>query len=143
MSIEELKTYLSKDDIVCAVAKDDVLLTSNLKGIRPWLKWLRECPELLEDAIVVDKVIGKAAAMLMIVAKIKRVYTPTISSQALAYLKTQSLEYDYDRIVDFISNNERNGLCPMEATVIDTEDAYQGYQQLLDKVKELMAAKQT
>ncbi|MDP2814875.1 MAG: DUF1893 domain-containing protein, partial [Erysipelotrichaceae bacterium] len=86
MNIEEMKSLLNTDDIVCVVSKGDHVLTSNLKGIRPWIKWLRENPELLEDGVVVDKVVGKAAAMLMVVAKIKKLYTPIISENALQFL---------------------------------------------------------
>lgn len=141
MNIEEMKSLLNKDDIVCVVCKDDQVLTSNLKGIRPWIKWLRENPELLEGAVVVDKVVGKAAAMLMIVSKIKTLYTPVISENALQYLSSQNLDFSYDRTVAYIKNNEKNGLCPMEQTVIDVDDAHQGYQLLLEKIAVLMAQK--
>jgi hypothetical protein len=141
MNIEEMKSLLNKDDIVCIVSKGDHVLTSNLKGIRPWVKWLKECPEMLEDAYVVDKVVGKAAAMLMIVSKIKTLYTPMMSENALQYLVDQKIDFSYDKTVPYIINNEKNGLCPMEQTVIDVDDAQQGYQLLLNKIAELMAKK--
>ena len=139
MNIEEMKSLLNQDDIVCIVSKGDHVLTSNLKGIRPWVKWLRECPELLEGAFVVDKVVGKAAAMLMIVSKVKTLYTPVMSENALQYLTDQKIDFSYERTVAYIKNNEKNGLCPMEQTVIDIDDAHQGYQLLLGKIAELMA----
>jgi hypothetical protein len=138
MNFEDMKSLLNQDDIVCIVSKGDSVLTSNLKGIRPWVKWLRECPELLEDAHVVDKVVGKAAAMLMIVSKVKTLYTPVMSENALNYLASQNIDFSYERTVDYIKNIEKNGLCPMEQTVIDVDDAHQGYQLLLDKIAELM-----
>ncbi|MDP3305379.1 MAG: DUF1893 domain-containing protein [Erysipelotrichaceae bacterium] len=141
MNIEEMKSLLNTDDIVCVVSKGDHVLTSNLKGIRPWIKWLRENPELLEDGVVVDKVVGKAAAMLMVVAKIKKLYTPIISENALQFLSNQTIDFSYDRTVAYIKNNEKNGLCPMEQTVVDVEDAQQGYQLLLQKIAVLMANK--
>lgn len=141
MNIEEMKSLLNTNDIVCVLSKGDQVLTSNLKGVRPWIKWLRECPEVLEGALVVDKVVGKAAAMLMIVAKIKKLYTPMMSESALSYLNHQNIEFTYDTTVPYIVNNEKNGLCPMEQTVIDIEDAHQGYQQLLNKIAQLMAGK--
>lgn len=141
MNIEEMKQLLNKDDIVCVLSKGDQVLTSNLKGVRPWIKWLRECPELLEDSVVVDKVVGKAAAMLMTVAKIKRLYTPMISENALEFLSNQPIDFSYDKTVPYIINNERNGMCPMEQTVIHLEDPHQGYQALLNKIAQLMAGK--
>ncbi len=140
MNTRNLSEHLN-NDIVCVVATEQSILTSNLKGIRPWLKWLRECPKELEDAMVVDKVVGKAAAMLMVVAKVKKLYTPTISEQALAYLKTQAIEFDYDHTVPYITNIAQDGLCPMEETVQHTNDAYEGYQLLLNKVQQLMQSK--
>lgn len=141
MNIDEMKSLLNKDDIVCVLSKGDVLLTSNLKGVRPWIKWLRECPDVLQDAVVVDKVVGKAAAMLMAVANIKRLYTPMISENALQFLSDTSIDFSYDKTVPFIVNNERNGMCPMEQTVVHIEDPHQGYQALLAKIAQLMAQK--
>lgn len=140
MTIEQLKQVLKKDDVVCAIYNGKEVLTSNLKGVRPWIKWLRERPEDLVDAIVVDKVVGKAAAMLMVVAKVKKLYTPIISEQALEYLDTQTIDFTYDTTVPYISNVSKNGLCPMEETVKSTNDAYHGYQLLLDKIQQLMQA---
>lgn len=136
-----MKSLLNKDDIVCVLSKGDVLLTSNLKGVRPWIKWLRECPEVLQDAVVVDKVVGKAAAMLMTVAKIKRLYTPMISENAFHFLSDTSIDFSFDKTVPYIVNNERNGMCPMEQTVLHIDDPHQGYQALLAKIAQLMAQK--
>jgi hypothetical protein len=141
MTIEELKEYLNKDDVVCALSTGDQVITSNLKGVRPWLKWLRECPELLEGAMVADKVVGKAAAMLMVVSKIKTVYTPLISEQALVYLNTQTLDVHYDGTVPYITNNDQSGLCPMETTVLNVTDAHEGHRLLMAQVAELMKHK--
>jgi hypothetical protein len=141
MTIEELKEYLNKDDVVCALSTGDQVITSNLKGVRPWLKWLRECPELLEGAMVADKVVGKAAAMLMVVSKIKTVYTPLISEQALVYLDTQTLDVHYDGTVPYITNNDQSGLCPMETTVLNVTDANEGHRLLMAQVAELMKHK--
>ena len=140
MNAKSLTNYLN-GDVVCVVVNNQTVLTSNLKGIRPWLKWLRECPETLEEAMVVDKVVGKAAAMLMVVAKIKKLYTPIISDQALEYLKTQAIEFEYDQTVPYITNMSNDGLCPMEETVLNAIDAEEGYQLLLHKVQQLMQAK--
>ena len=75
---------------------------------------LRENADSLNGAVVADKVIGKAAASLLAVGGIKQLYADTISEYALEVLKNNSIKYDYKNKVDYIMNNQKSGMCPME-----------------------------
>lgn len=71
--------------------------------------------EFLHGASVADKVVGRAAAALMILGGVKRLYTDTISELALEILSTSQIEVTYAQVVPHIINRTKTGLCPLES----------------------------
>ena len=43
----------------------------------------------------------------------------TISKPALEYLASAGVSADYDTLVEYIINRAGDGMCPMEATVVN------------------------
>ncbi|HCX73718.1 MAG TPA: hypothetical protein DHM37_08370 [Candidatus Cloacimonas sp.] len=80
---------------------------------------------------------GKAAAVITTLAGVEKVYGEIISEVALNYLKEQNHLVDYGKKVEIITNLTGDGMCPLEETVIDIEDAEVAYYQLKEKIKEL------
>lgn len=68
----------------------------------------------LKGAIVADKVIGKVAASLLTVAGVKEIYANTISNFAIPVLDENNVKYEYKNKAEYIINNEKTGMCPME-----------------------------
>ena len=68
----------------------------------------------LKNSIVADKVIGKVAASLLTVAGVKEIYANTISNFAIPVLEENKVKYEYKNKAEYIINNEKNGMCPME-----------------------------
>jgi iron complex outermembrane receptor protein/vitamin B12 transporter len=68
----------------------------------------------LKGAFIADKVIGNAAAALMILGGIQKVYTDIISLSALVLLRNANIEVHYVRKVPFILNQDQSGWCPLE-----------------------------
>lgn len=68
----------------------------------------------LKNAIVADKVIGKVAASLLTVAGVKEIYANIISNFAIPVLEENNVKYDYKNKAEYIINNEKTGMCPME-----------------------------
>lgn len=66
------------------------------------------------EASVADKVVGKAAAILMVMGGVKNVYTDLISLSALTILRDAEVEVDYLNVVPYIWNSDRTYLCPLE-----------------------------
>ncbi len=71
--------------------------------------------ELLCGASVADKVVGRAAAALMILGGVKQLYTDTISELALEILSTSQIEVTYAQVVPHIINRTKTDLCPLES----------------------------
>ena len=66
MTINDLKDILLKDFNTIVIYKSDAsIVVSKERGVAPLMNLLKEDKSQLVDSIVVDKVIGKAAALLM------------------------------------------------------------------------------
>ena len=68
----------------------------------------------MRGSTVFDKVVGRAAALLMIYGGVKKVMTPLISRGALIVLKRGGAKVEYQKIVKCILNVKGDDLCPME-----------------------------
>ncbi len=83
---------------------------------------LKEDKDALKGATIADKVIGKVAGSLLTVAKVEAIYADTISNFAIPVLEENNVKYEYKQKVEFIQNNEKTGMCPMENKFKDETD---------------------
>lgn len=128
INIEYLKLLL-KDNITCIVYTNETIYTSTKTGISPFMTWIDEGLDLT-NSLVVDKIVGKAAAVLFVYGHVKQVYTPIISIPGLTYLQNHNIKVTYDKIIENIINRTNTGLCPMENAIINIDDVDLAYKQL-------------
>lgn len=112
--MDELQKILKDSQCSLVVSKGGETTTYNGFGLRPLIQLLDTAPQKLSGAQVGDKVVGKAAASVMVVAGVKGVYTPLISEPALAMLAAHNIPASYDHLVPSILNRDKSALCPME-----------------------------
>lgn len=134
--LEIAKKELAEPDITCVIIKGEKIIRSKEHGIRPLLRLLRESPESLQGAFVADKIVGKAAAMLMIYGKISGVYAAVISRPAVSVFTEYAVPFRFDQKEDFIQNRDRSGMCPMESKTMSCstpEEAYRIFSEIIPK----------
>ena len=123
----------------CVVIKENTIVKTQCdRGIGPVIRLYES--GLLQDAFVVDKIIGKAAAMVMTLGGVKGCYGVTMSASAVRWLKEHHISVQYETCVDAIINRAGDGICPMEQTVKDIEDAETALVALKGKIAELRSA---
>lgn len=105
------------------VANGNVFRTFDRRGVADLYRLLREEPEFLRGAVVADKVVGKAAAALMLLGGVAELHTDIISGKAIELLHGSSLRYAYDLEVPHIINRTRDGWCPLETRCRDCRTA--------------------
>ena len=116
------KEILCENDYACVVVKDGELKHAiKGMGIKPLLNIYLENLIDLEDSSVADKVIGKAAASIMICSKIKDVYADVITEKAYEMLMENNIDIEYGVLVSSIKNRLNDGPCPLENLVKETE----------------------
>ena len=115
----------------------NVTITSDKKGIAPIMDILKDNPEALKGAKISDRVIGKAAALLLIKGGISTLHTEIISRHALRVLKNSHIRVSYSRKVDYIINRKGDGMCPMERATLNIDEPEEAYSVLKAKLEEL------
>ena len=103
---------------VLSERKRSVLLPN---GIADLYDLLNQHPVFLHGAQVADKVVGKAAAALMVLGGVREVYTDIISEPALAVLHKANIRVECVQIVSRIWNRNRTGWCPLETLCYELE----------------------
>ena len=120
-------------DFGCAVIKNNVIIHEGRgKGVSPLLELASTVEGLkkMENALVVDRIIGKAAAMLVVMGKVTHAYGLTMSKSGEEYLHAHGVETKNNRCVDAISDRTGRGICPMERSVMEIDDPREGFEKL-------------
>ncbi|MBR3835567.1 MAG: DUF1893 domain-containing protein [Clostridia bacterium] len=139
-SIEKAKILLKEKNATLVAVKGDEEYISHDRGVAPILNIIDNNPVLLNGASVADKVIGKAAAMLLAKYGVCEIHAVLISEKALDYLKTKPIKVTYDSEVDCIINRDKTDMCPMEKSVLFTDDENEA-EALIRKTREKLLKK--
>ncbi len=83
---------------------------------------LRKDETSLKGAIIADKVIGKVASSILAVSGVKEIYADVMSKYAIPVLEENGIKFEYKKLVDYIENNDKTGMCPMENKYKDEKD---------------------
>lgn len=100
------------------------------RGVADLWHLLNSSPELLKGAFVADKVVGKAAAALMITGGAAGIYAQTISELALDLLSATTIPVYYSMLTPHIINRTRSGWCPLETRCRDCRTARECIEQI-------------
>lgn len=92
---------------------------------------LKENKEALKDAIIADKVIGKVAGSILTVAGVKEIYADVMSKHAVPVLEENNIKYEYKTLTEYVINNAKTGMCPMENKYKDEKDIHKVYNEML------------
>ena len=138
-AIELAKRMIREETCSFAVVKEGrIVYQDKGNGVKPIMKLLDSNRELLKDAVVVDKLIGKAAALLLCLGEVKQIYAITMSEAGKAYLDRGGIEAGYEKCIGMISNRRKDGICPLERAVSEIEDPQTAYERLKETIAELM-----
>ena len=137
LPLEQAKSLLISSASTIVVVSNGEVFTSQERGVKPLLHLLTEKKGFLKGASVADKVIGKAAALLMALGEIKEVHTLIISKPALQVFENHKIKYFYDKKVDRIVNRTGDGLCPMESLCLDIDDPQEALTRIIEKISNM------
>ncbi len=133
-NLEKAKKLLDEGSYTLVLVGDSKVETDTLRGVHPLLN--RYGKDYSEYSAA-DKVIGKGAALLYVLLKIKNIYCKTISKPALKVLEDNGISIIYDNLVDNIINHFKTGLCPIEQATMNIDDPKDAIPAIIAKLKEL------
>jgi len=117
------------------------LTTYNKKGVRDLIYLLDNESERLQGAMIADKVIGKAAAGLIVRGGVVKVYADVMSQLALPLLREAGISYSYGKLVEHIVIPEGDNRCPLENIVTDAQNADEVETMLREHFSQMQAAR--
>lgn len=130
---ERAKKLLTNGITFAAVGKSGEYVSSK-RGVAPILEKIDSEPDFFDSASVADRVVGKAAAILLEKHGATDIYGEVASRHAKAYLDDKRVNFTYDKMVDHIINRDGTDMCPMEKTVLDIDDADEGEKLIRNKI---------
>lgn len=136
--MNELIDILHAEDcsLVVCDANGEVT-TYNKKGVRDLIWLLDNDPQRLKHARIADKVIGKAAAGLIVQGGVREVYADVMSRLALPLLDADNIPYTYGELVDRIVIPAGDDRCPLEKIVAPAASALEVEQMLRQHFAEM------
>lgn len=136
---ETAKQLIKSGEASCIVIQEGAIIhTASGRGVSPILKLYRGEPEKLAGAFVVDKIIGKAAAMILLLGKATAIYGEVMSAAAYQYLTERGVDAQYGRCVDVITARDEKGICPIEKSVLEIDDPNEGLVKIQETIAILM-----
>ncbi len=111
-------------------------LISDGRGISPMLDWLA-AGEDLHGFSAADMVVGRAAAMLFVLAGVVSVHARVLSRGGKEYLEKYGIPVTYGALTESIRNRTGDDICPMERAVASIDDPHEGYDALVKRRAEL------
>lgn len=92
------------------------------RGVKDLLTLVTTAPEVLHNAIIADKAVGKAAAACMVQGGAKQVWADVMSEPAMTLLRAYRVEAECSTLVDHIINRAGTDWCPMERLSREIDD---------------------
>lgn len=130
--LELAETRLKNGGFSVVVAKaGEVLGKGSGPMVKPLLQISEELGSDLKESSVADKVVGKAAALLLRYYDVAEVYAEIISEPAVEVLKPHVDKLCYDELVLTILNRDETAPCPLEKLVSEIEDPELARQRIL------------
>ena len=124
---------LNKTDATFVAVRNGRIMDSHDRGIAPIMALVLADTNALRGACVADKVIGKAAALLLVRAGVERLFANTISEHAMSLLSEYHLTFEFGQSVPYIMNRAGDGMCPMESLVLEVNDPEEAFRVLRDR----------
>ena len=123
---------------VVVFCRDGKSFVDDEHGIKPLMKWVCQ-GSTFEGYSVADKIVGKAAAMLLVKLGVKAVYGEVASANGVELLRACGIDVTYGNLVLYIENRDKSGCCPMEQAVNNTDDIETGYLLLQETCRKMQS----
>ena len=131
-NLTKAKNLIENTSAVFAAVSDCEICTSDKKGIAALLSFY-ENEKDFKDFSIADRIIGKAAAMLMCMMNASTVYAKIISRHALEVFNKYKVDITYGEICDYVKNRAGDGICPMEEVALRCDTTEENLVKLLKK----------
>ena len=114
-----------------------LIFQSASKGVRPHLEAIDMHGEALRGTLMVDKIVGRAAALLILYSDAAETHAQVLSRPGKQVLDMHGLPTEYVELVDHIKMKDGSIYCPFERMVQGVTDPGEAYAAIIDKMGSL------
>ncbi len=114
MNMETLVRLRHEEQSSWVICQKEKVYVFEQRGVADLYNLLKQTPWILQGAYIADKVVGKAAAALMIMGQVKQLYTDVISEPAWEILQEAAIKVEFRLKVPLIKKRTQTGWCPLE-----------------------------
>ena len=118
--VNEMLTLIAQGTSIVVAREGVITARETGSGVKPILDLFAQ--GALKDALVVDKIIGRAAAAVCVLGGARKVVASVMSQEAKAFLNAHGIPAQAQTFVPVIINRKKTGMCPMEERVKDLTD---------------------
>jgi hypothetical protein len=115
-----------------AIREGKVIMQSEDRGVRPFVQAITDLGEKLHGAVIGDRVVGRASAMLCIYSGAVSVYTPLVSDAAAVQLQLAGIKLIADKQTPYILNRQGTDMCPFEKMTEELKSPNEVFHALVD-----------
>ena len=112
--MKDIIDLLHQSQSSCVIANNKEVRVFSNRGVKDLYDLLQKDAGFLKGASVADKIVGKAAATLMVLGGVNELYTDLISTPALQLLKSNGIDVSFDKEGAVILNRDQCDWCPLE-----------------------------
>ena len=112
----------------------NILFRSASKGVRPHLEAIDTLGAHLRSTTMVDKIVGRAAALLILYSGAAEVHAGVINPGGRKLIEDAGVKLSFDTEIDHIKTVEGRIYCPFEAMVQGIDNPVQAYHAIVEKM---------
>jgi hypothetical protein len=112
--------FLTSKNTLRVYKGNKLIFTSDKDRLLPLVEYIHKFASKHRKVVIFDKIMGRAAALLCIMANCREVYSPLGSQLALGVLGKRGIKYHLTRTVPCIQTPDGN-MCPMELLSVGKE----------------------
>ena len=114
-----------------------LIFQSTSKGIRPHLEAIEAHGDGLRGTLMVDKIVGRAAALLILYSGAAEAHAQVLSRPGKQVLDLHGLPTSYVTLTDHIKLEDGSIYCPFERMVQGVTDPVEAYAAIVEKMRSL------
>lgn len=134
LTLEEKEKYIqalkNEEYSLLIINAGEVIYQSSQVMLKPLLECLSRHRAEMANALVIDRVVGRAAAMLFALVKVSEVVTLLASTSAQQVCQLYRIPLHAEKIVPRILNRTQTDLCPMEKLALACQTPADFYNRL-------------
>ena len=136
--VRRARLLLERAGHTCVLCRGDKVYADDRAGIAPMMGFIGAGVDL-RGFSAADRIVGRAAALLFVLAGVREVYSAVMSKGGAEVLGAHGIAHSCTTLTERIINRTGTGICPMEQAVTGIDDPHAAYKAIAATLERLRA----